>query len=442
MSTVSDPNPAPTADDAAAGQPRRPWLVERGLLLERGAGRDIATAMFVNMLGNGLMSVSAVLFYTQVIGFSVAKVSLGVGLGTLVGMFGGPPIGRLADRRGPREIYLVTLLVEAAATASLVLVRDFWSFVLVLTVGTLAQAGSGGARGPIVNRFGGARQAQFRAYLRSAVNLSASIGLLLSALAIQVNTRTAYTALILANAVTFVATAAILLRLPHVEPAGGSRAAGGARKSRRTALRDRPYLAFTALNAITSFQLRAFTFALPLWIVFHTHAPRWLIGTSLVIGTVMTVVLQVRMTKGVDSNDTAARVWRRSGWALLVGMGLIGSSSSSASTFGAGALIVLGTAVMTVGEIQQAAGCFHLRVSLAPDDAQGEYTGVFNMGAQIANVVAPAVVGLFCVDSGAPGWWLLGGLFAACSLAVPGVVRWSDRTHQRQAEAPGPLAEA
>lgn len=438
LSEATDSKAAPSSSDSVDGQPRESWLVKRGILLPPGPARHIATSSAVNMLGNGMMSVSAVLFYTEVVGLSIAEVSFAIGLSTLVGMLGGAPVGRLADRRAPREIYMATLVVQTFATAALVLVQNFWMLVLMLTIGNLAQAGSSAARGPILLWIGGARQVRLRAYLRAAVNLTFSGGLLVSALAIQFNTRTAYTALILANAVTFLVAALALGRLPHIEPSEGSKAAGGPGNSKRTAFRDRPYLAFSALNAITSLQAKACSFALPLWIVLHTHAPRWLIATSLVIGTVMVAGLQVRMTHGVVGNQSAARLWRRSGWALFLGMGLIGSSGSL-STWLAAALIVGGIAVMTIGEIQQSAGCFELCVSLAPADAQGEYSGVFNMGISIANVVAPPVLGFFCVNDGPTGWWLMGGVFAACSLAVPAVVRWSERAHRADIEVADPL---
>ena len=382
------------------------------------------------MLGNGMFTVSAVLFYTQVVGLSVIKVGLGVGLSTCIGMFSGAPIGRLADRRGPREIYLVTLVIQGAAMACLVLVTSFWSFVLLLTIGSLAQSGSVAARGPIVRQLAGPKPAHFRAYLRASVNLSASIGLLIATAAIQANTRTAYSLLILGNAATYVATAIIISRIPHLKPIGGKKSNG----SKHNALRDRPFLAFTGLNAFVSLQSKAITYALPLWIVLHTHVPRWMIGTSVLVGTIMVILLQVRISKNVETNEKAARMWRKGGWALMIGMILIGSTGSISALIAA-LLILAGIAVMTLGEIWQAAGSFELRYSLAPRAAQGEYSGVFQMGTSIVGIFAPSLLGLLCVTWGAPGWWLLGGLFAATGVIIPGVVRWSEHSHRQDETA-------
>jgi hypothetical protein len=46
-------------------------------------------------------------------------------------------------------------------------------------------------------------------------------------------------------------------------------------------------------------QGQVLVFALPLWIVGHTHAPRWLVGASVLVNTGMVVALQVRASRGI-----------------------------------------------------------------------------------------------------------------------------------------------
>jgi MFS family permease len=332
------------------------------------------------------------------------------------------PVGRLADRRGPREVYRFTLVLQAAAMASMVLVHSFWLFVLAVCLTELAGSASQAARGPLVRGFAGERPARYRAYLRAAVNLAGSLGALLAALVIQLDTRAAYVCLVLGNAVSFLATAAIVSRLPSLPPVP----VPPGTKGRWIALKDRPYLVLTALDGLMSLQGDVQLFALPLWIVGHTHAPRYLVGATALVGTAMVVALQVRASRGVDDSAGAARAWRRSGWAFLVGMGLI-AVTGTLPGLPAALLILVGIAVHTVGEILQSVGSFELRYHLAPAHAQGEYTGVFAFGRGLAGVAAPSLLGLLCVSWGAPGWFLLGGVFVLVSQAVPFVVRWADR---------------
>lgn len=420
--------------DVREGAAAQSWWVARGLVPERGARRTLAVASFVNMLGSGVFMLSAALFYTRVVGLSVGRVGVGLGIGGLAGLVSGVPVGRLADRRGPREVYRVTLLIQAAAMAAVVLVRSFWPFVLVVCATELAGAASSAARGPLVRGLAGPRPAAFRAYLRAAVNLAAALGAGLAALAVQLDTRTAYVCLVLGNALSFAATAVVVGRLPHLPPVSepgrergpGHDAATAGR--RRTALRDRPYLVLTVLNAVMSLQGDVQIFALPLWIVHDTHAPRWFVGATALLGTALVVALQVRASRGVHDNASAARAWWRSGWAFLAGMALLGLAAG-VPAWAAALLLLAGIGLHTLGEMLQAVGSFELRYALAPAHAQGSYSGVFGLGRGVAGVLAPTLLSLLCLTWGTPGWLLLGGLFAAVSLAVPRVTRWAERQH-------------
>jgi hypothetical protein len=107
-------------------------------------------------------------------------------------------------------------------------------------------------------------------------------------------------------------------------------------------------------------------------------------------------------------------------------MGLIGLTAGLPGRV-AGVLVLAGVAVHTLGEILQAAGSFELRYGLAPAHAQGEYAGVTKLGNGLADAAGPSVLGFLCLGWGAPGWLVVGGVFAVIGLAVPRVVRWAER---------------
>lgn len=409
---------------AAGGERTGSWLVRHGVLLEAGPGRTFAAASFVNMLGGGVFMLSAAVFFTRSVGLSVAQVGLGMGVGAVVGLLSGVPVGRIADRRGPREVYMVTLTVQAVAMALLVLVHSFWLFTTVICLTELAGSASQAARGPIVRQLSGPQPVRFRAHLRATVNLAGSIGALLAALVVQLDTRAGYLCLVLGNALSFVATAAVVSRLPSLPPVPAPRGGG-----RRTALKDHRYLVITALDGVLSIHGSVLVFALPLWIVGHTHAPRWFTGTSVLVNTIMVIFLQVRASRGIETNAAAARAWRRAGCAFLAGMSLIGLASGM-SAWDAVLLILLGVGVLTLGELLYAAGSFELRYSLAPAHAQGEYSGVFRFGSGLASVVAPSVLALLCVGGGTLGWLLMGGIFLGVGFVAPQAVLWAQRSER------------
>lgn len=400
------------------------WLVGRGLIPESRSQRVLALATFVNMIGSGVFMVSAALFFTRSVGLSVAQVGFAMGIAAVVGLFAGVPIGHVADRRGPREVYLLMLGIQGIAMAALVLVHAFWPLVAVLCVGELARAAGAAARGPLVRAVGGHQLARYRAYLRSVANLAGSGAAIVAGIALQVDNRPAYLALILGNAGSFVACAAIIAALPALPPVPAPAAAG-----RWVVLKDRGYVAVTALDGVMSMHHQVLLFALPLWIVGYTDAPRWLIGMTALVNTALVVLLQVRASRGVDDPGSAAAVMRRSGVAFLVGMAAM-AAAAGRSAWLAVVLILAGLCVHTVGELWHSAGSLELRFSLAPQHAQGQYSGLFGFGTGLANVVAPSVLALFCLTWGVPGWLLLGGVFVAVGLVMPAVVRWAERGGQ------------
>ncbi|GHJ48815.1 MFS transporter [Catellatospora sp. TT07R-123] len=406
-----------TASDHEQGR----WA-GRGLLPPAGPQRTLAVATFVTMLGSGVYMVAAALYFTRSVGLSVAQVGLGMGVAGLAGLLAGVPVGHLADRRGPREVYLATQLVQAAAMAALVLVHTFWQFTAVLCAVELSRAAGAAARGPLVRGFGGEELPRFRAYLRSVANLAISLGAVGAGVAVQLDSRAAYLALVLGNAVSFVACAAITRTLPPLAPVPVPAAAG-----RWLALRDPAFIAVTALDSLLGVQGAVLMYALPLWIVGHTDAPRGLVGVTALLNTAMVVVLQVRVGRRVDSGAAAARAMRRCGWAFLAGMAVI-ALAAGLPGWAATALVLVGVAGHTVGELWHAAGSLELRFRLAPRHAQGQYTGVSGLGTGLAGAAAPTVLGLLCVSWGAPGWLLMGAVFVLAGLAVPAAVRWAERT--------------
>ncbi|WP_281933484.1 MFS transporter [Micromonospora sp. AKA38] len=383
--------------------------------------RILALATFVNMIGSGVFMVTAALFFTRVVGLPLAQVGLGMGVAAGAGLLAGVPVGHLADRRGPREVYLGMLVIQGAAMGALLVVRSFWLVLVALCVGELARSAGGAARGPLVRGIGGDDLPRYRAYLRSVANLAGSCAAIATGFAVQFDSRPAYLALVLANALSFVAAAAVVAALPALPPVPAPPRAG-----RWTALRDRGYVAVTVLDGVMSIHHQVLLFALPLWIVGHTDAPRWLVGATALANTALVVLLQVRASRGVDSSDAAGRAVRRAGVAFLAGMAVV-AATATLPTWLAVAGIGLGVCVHTVGELWHTAGSMELRFSLAPAHAQGQYMGVFGFGAGLANVVAPTVLALCCITWGAPGWLLLGGVFLVVGLVTPEVVRRAER---------------
>ncbi|HEU4426130.1 MAG TPA: MFS transporter [Pilimelia sp.] len=379
-------------------------------------------ATFVNTIGNGLFLASSALYFTRVVGMSAPRVGLGLTIGALVGLVAGPLVGHLADRWGPRGVHIGSMVCGAVATACFVAARTFPSFVLVACLTSLALAASAASRAPLIRGFGGAEPTRFQAYLRSVTNLGMTVGALIAGIGIALDTKPAYVAMVLGNAVSFLGCAAVLTWLPRLPPMS---AAAGHR--RWAALRDGPYLTVTLLNGVMSLHYGVLAFALPLWIVGHTQAPRWLVWTALTVNTVMVVALQVPASRGVTDSRAAGQRMSWAGLALVAAMALVAAASGLPAQE-ATVVLVLAVTVHTLGELWQSAASFQLSFGLAPAHAQGQYSGVFGLGPGLGTAVAPAVLGVMCLSWGQPGWLAFGVLLAVVGLLTPVVVRWAART--------------
>ncbi|WP_237323678.1 MFS transporter [Streptomyces sp. MOE7] len=400
------------------------WLVQRGLLLESGPQRKLALAGFVNQLGTAAFLATVPLYALRVIHLSIGQVGLGLSIAAVVGLIAGIPVGHLADRRGPRDIFLMTLLIQALSMTSLLFAHSFWAFVLAVAVTDLAGSSGGAARGPMIRRFGGDEVPKFRSYLRSVAMLASTFGAMAAGAVMQIDTDTAYRALILGNALTFLGSAAVLVKLPKLEPLASPRDEG-----RWIALKDKPYVAFVVLDGIMWIQSEVLSYALPLWVVLHTEAPRWFVGLAIAVNTVMVVFLQIRTSRGIKGGTIAGQAIRRAGLAFLMGMSVI-ATASGVPGWAAVTIMMTGVAVHTVGSLWHAAGSLELRFRLAPAHAQGQYSGVFGMGMGLCYVVAPSLLGLLCVTWGTPGWLLMGAVFVVSGVAMPYVIQWAGRSRE------------
>jgi hypothetical protein len=402
------------------------------VLLERGPRRTLALATFISMIGNGLFMTGAALFFTRSVGLSVAQVGLAMGVAGLVGLVAGLPAGRVADRHGPRETYLVIQCVQAAAMAALVLVHSFWAFVLTITLTQLAASAGAAARGPLTRGFAGPNPTKYRSYLRATGNLAGACGAVIAGVVVQVDTRGAYVALVLSNALSFLLCAAVVTRLPQLSPLREPEPTSASEVSpvgQWVVLKDRPYMVVTALDSVLSLQGYVLVFALPLWIVGRSEAPHWLVGACAVVNTLIVVAFQVRASRGVVDNTSAGRVAVRSGVAFLLGMAAIAAAAGIPGWLAA-MLIVAGVVVHTVGELWHTAASFELSFGLAPAQAQGQYSGLHATGTGLASSLAPSVLALFCLTWGVVGWLMLGGVFVLAGVAMPYAVRWAQRTRE------------
>jgi MFS family permease len=166
---------------------------------------------------------------------------------------------------------------------------------------------------------------------------------------------------------------------------------------------------------------------LPVWVVYHTSAPRWTVSAFVVINTVIVVLFQVRVGKTVQTIRQGGAAFRRAGVIFLVSCSAMGLATGIPAW---AALLLLAAAVIvhSYGELWHGSGTYALDFGLAPPHAQGQYQGLAGVGTGAGQALAPILLIGLVLSLGRLGFVLLGVFFAVLGLTAPAVARWGERT--------------
>ncbi|GAA2788785.1 MFS transporter [Kitasatospora paracochleata] len=401
---------------STAALPRARRLLPADPLLRR-----LVLMSLVNTVGNGLFGTVSVLYLTRSVGLSAHQVALGLTAAGVCGTFAGVPMGRLADRVGSKRLLLVVGPLEAVAVLGYALVGSWAAFVALACAATVLERGAVAVRSALIARVvPGERQVASRALLRSVMNAGLVVGAGGAALVLQVDRYPAYVAVLVLDALSFLGAAALLAGLPAPDMASADGREAARPRGRRSALRDRRYLAVTALHAVLELQFAMLAVGIPLWIAFHTAAPRALVAAVDVVNCLTVVLFQVRAGRGVSGVPGAARACARGG-VLLAGACLVYASAGGRGAVVASVVMLAGAVVHSVAELLTSAGGWTLSLDLADPAAHGEYQGVFMSGQAASHVIGPLVVTVTVLDHGTAGWAVLAGLLAVAGLVLPRV---------------------
>lgn len=398
------------------------------MLRESAELRALSAMTLVNTIGNGLLMTSIVLFFTREVGLSGGQVGLGLTIAGACGLVAGVPAGHLGDRRGPREVLGALMVAQGVATFLYVFVSSFAAFLVVACVViTLLQAGSAVRQALIAQVLPPRDRVAARAFLRAVTNAGFAIGSAVAGIGIVIGTRGAYEALIVGDALTFVAATALLAGLPHVPPQ--PRRAEG---PQLVVLRDRPYVAVTALVAALSLHGPMLEVGLPLWVA-HTAAPEAMVSVVFVVNCLLVVAFSVRFARGSDTVAGAARAAVRAAL-LLAAACVVLVFSDGPGAIVASAILVVAFVIQVAGEMAQAASGWGLAYGLAPEDAQGQYQGLSSTAMALSTTVGPVLMAIV-VAAGTLGWLAYGALFLVAGFATVPVAAWAERSRTR-ARAP------
>jgi MFS family permease len=377
----------------------------------------LLTAALVDWVGTGMFLAVSTVFFVRVVGLPVPQVGLGLTVAALAAMTMILPVGRLADRCGPRGVLILVELLQGAATAGYLMVHGWWGFLAVSVVVAVTQQAAGPLIQALVGELAAApRRARILAVHRTVINVGISVGSLVAGLLLGSGLHQAFQVLLSADAVAFGAAAVLLCAVPARR---GGRT--GAASTPWRALRDIRLLALTGYDALMCLWQPMLNVAFPLWLATRTHAPVSLVGVLYAVASVCAIVLQYPF--GVWTG-TPRRALRGYGCAALC---LAGASLGFAAAPGHSlrvtvAIFAAAIVILTVGELMQVGSAWTLSFAIAPSDNRATYLAAFSQGRAFSRAVGPLLMTGVVLALGRFGWIALAAVFAAAAV-VPAVAR-------------------
>lgn len=205
----------------------------------------------------------------------------------------------------------------------------------------------------------------------------------------------------------------------------------------RSPYRDGRFVVFTLANAFLMLHDSILFIFVPLWVVERSGLPATVSSVLLAINTVLTVVVQVRLSRLDHGVARSRRLLRRACLALVASCAVFAAADQRAA-----AVVVVGATLavvlLTVGENLHAVAGWELSYQMSTAPARTQYLSLFSLGTTAQMIVGPVLVTAVILPRGTIGWILLAVGFSVATAIALGAVRSLDapRTTLRRPAQP------
>ena len=396
--------------------------------------RKLSIQSVLFAVGEGVFLTGSAVFFTQIVGLSAGQVGIGLTVAGLVSFCLAVPLGKLADRVGPKRMWALGAFAGALLYAVWPLIHGFVAYLVMMVVLELVGTAGWSGRGAYtIDVFPREERVRSQAFMRAALNIGFTFGALIGGIALAFNNDDIIRAVPVLTAVILAANAFYVLGLPdaqHDRPDARAEGKPAAEKVRGGALRNRGFVALFTCDGVLSTNQVLLNVLIPLWLVQETDAPRvllaWLFGTN----TLLAVLLQVRAARGVDSVASSLRAARVSS-VFFVASCLIVLVTHDTVGWVTIALVWIGHVTVTGAELFQSAGHWGLISELSDPDRLGEYQGAAHLGGTIGQVWAPAAYTFLAIEWGSTGWLVIAGIVVLATLGMGPSARAAERFLER-----------
>ncbi|SDI17198.1 Predicted arabinose efflux permease, MFS family [Actinokineospora alba] len=396
--------------------------------------RKLIAIRLAESIGKGVFISGSVVYFTLHVGLSAGQVGLGLSAAGFSGLLSSIAFGMVADRMNRRRLLSILFVTLAVGFSLYSLVDNVIAFyVLVMCVGFVEYGTSPTTSALLGTLVPPEERVRLKAMMRSVFNIGFSLGIGVAAAA-ALSPRL-LVMIPLTTAVLMIAAAVLVTRLPEGEakpiPSGLRRFA---------AVRDLPFLGVIGVSTVLASHVTIVLVTLPLWALTRTSMPHFVVPLLLIFNTVFVILFQVRASKGAETVLGASRIARRSGYWLAAGCLTVAVTALNSNVILVSGAIIAAVLVLSVAEIMQSASAWGLGFGLAPEHAQGEYLGAFDLHVISQNIIGPAILSGIVIAFGFWGWVAIAAVVLVASALIAPAARRSERKLAASSPEPAELS--
>ena len=386
----------------------------------------LAAGRFLSQSGTGFTLFYAPIYFVSQVGLSATAVGLGLGSGSISGVFGRILGGSFCDSKfwGRRRTLLLSAIISAVACFLLAAANDFPSLVAANLLMGFGVGLYWPATETLVADLGEGEQRQEAfALTRLADNLGLQVGIILGGFLIAVTGN--YRSLFIIDAISFLIFFAVVwgaISETYKPSTSVNTGKNGKQNGWMVALSDRTLLVYVVVNTMFTLYIAQIQTTMPLYFSnfvsvggsgkgFSTAT----ISVLFAFSTFLTVALQMPIARALR-RFSCPRALMIS--ALLWGLGFMAIGLTGMAATGNLFLAALGLFFLSVATVAYTPFASGLVVELAPESLRGVYLSINSQCWAIGYLVGPPLGG-WALDRGkfaANNFWL--GLAASVGVAI------------------------
>ena len=401
--------------------------------------RRLAVQSILFKAGDGTFNTGSAVFFTQVVGLSIAQVGLGLTIAGVIEGLTAIPAGRLADRIGPKRTWSIGALLCAVIFAAWPFIGGFAAYVLMVCVFAVVENTAGtGQQAYVLDVLPPEERIATQASMYSAMNLGSTIGAMLGGVALAFDNPTLMRWLPMLTVALFAANAFFVTRLPKASRDLRSPDEARVKPEGPSALRNKGWLALCVCVGTQWTNQTLLSVLIPLWLVQETDSPHWLLAWLFGTNTVLCIFLPQFTAQGVRSvGDGLRRVrWSTGFFALSCVITMVTHSTTGLVT---ALLVWLGHVTVTGAELAIGSASWAFQSQLMDPRRRGEYGSIQGLFGGLGSRWAPAVYTWLAMEWRHVGWLAIAAIVLVSGIILHPAARAAERFAEREFPAETPV---